>query len=176
LVRIESAVFSDLSLQSIVIPEGVQFIDSSAFTGVQLSSIWIESRNETFVVEYRFVIDVMHHKLILNLVQSSEKLIPNSVEILGSGCFSSCKSLSSITFESGSRLTRIESAASRGSSLQSIIIPSSVEVLRSKCFSCCRSLSSISIESGNEIFVTENGFLVDFLLNMTFSLMFYTRN
>jgi hypothetical protein len=44
-------------------------------------------------------------------------LIPMNVEILGSKCFSSCKSLSSITFESNSHLTRIESEAFYGSLL-----------------------------------------------------------
>jgi hypothetical protein len=38
-------------------------------------------------------------------------LIPRNVDILGSKCFSYCSSLSSITFESNSHLTRIESSA-----------------------------------------------------------------
>jgi hypothetical protein len=37
-----------------------------------------------------------------------EIVIPSSVEMLGERCFSGCRSLSSITFESGSRLSRIE--------------------------------------------------------------------
>jgi hypothetical protein len=44
-------------------------------------------------------------------------LIPSGVEILGSKCFSRCKSLSFITFESNSRLTQIESEAFSYSSL-----------------------------------------------------------
>jgi hypothetical protein len=52
-------------------------------------------------------------------------VIPSSVEILGSSCFSRCQSLSSISFESNSRLTRIDSTAFSSSSLQSIIIPPS---------------------------------------------------
>jgi hypothetical protein len=36
-------------------------------------------------------------------------LIPNNVEIFGSSCFSFWKSLSSITLEPNSHLTRIES-------------------------------------------------------------------
>jgi hypothetical protein len=68
-------------------------------------------------------------------------------EILCSNCFSYCKSLSSISFESNLQLTRIESSAFSSSSLQSIIIPSSVEILDSKCLSNWKSLSSISFES-----------------------------
>jgi hypothetical protein len=77
--------------------------------------------------------------------------IPRNVEILGSRCFSSCKSLSSIPFESNSYLTRIESYAVYESSLQSIVIPSNVEILGSKCFSDCESLSSISFESNSHL-------------------------
>jgi hypothetical protein len=51
---------------------------------------------------------------------------PNNVENVGSRCFSDCKSLSSITFESNSHFTRIESEAFSFSSLQSIIIPSTI--------------------------------------------------
>jgi hypothetical protein len=53
-------------------------------------------------------------------------LIPRNVEILGSDCFSGCKSLSSITFESDACSTRIESEAFYDSSLQSILIPSTI--------------------------------------------------
>jgi hypothetical protein len=78
-------------------------------------------------------------------------LIPSNVEILGSQCFSNCKSLSSISFESNSHLTRIESEAFHQSSLQSIIIPRNVENLALKCFSNCKSLSSISFESNSQL-------------------------
>jgi hypothetical protein len=71
--------------------------------------------------------------------------------MLGSSCFSYCKSLSSISFESNSRLTRIESSAFSPSSLQSILIPSNVEILGSKCFSSCESLSSITFESNSHL-------------------------
>jgi uncharacterized protein YuzB (UPF0349 family) len=72
--------------------------------------------------------------------------LPRNIEILGSKCFSHCNSLSSITFESKSHLTRIESEAFSYSSLQSILIPRNVEILGSGCFSNCESLSSITFE------------------------------
>jgi hypothetical protein len=85
-------------------------------------------------------------------------VIPNNVEIVGSKCFSFCKSLSSITFESNSHLTRIESEAFYESSLQSIVIPRNVEFIDSSAFVGAAQLS-ISIESGNNIFDIEKGFL-----------------
>jgi hypothetical protein len=102
-------------------------------------------------MENEILHDVLHHKLIRNFCESAEVEIPNNIEILGSRCFSSCKSLSSITFESNSRLTRIESKAFYESSLQSILIPMNVEMLGSKCFSYCYSLSSITFESNSRL-------------------------
>jgi hypothetical protein len=89
-------------------------------------------------------------------------LIPRNVEILGLNCFSDCKSLSSITFESNSQLTRIEKGAFSSSSLQSILIPRNVQFIDGSTFLGV-TLSSISIESGNEIFVIENDFLIDII-------------
>jgi hypothetical protein len=78
---------------------------------VTLSSISIESGNEIFVMENDFLIDVVDRKLIRNFSRSTAIEIGRNVEILGSRCFSVWESLSSITFESNSRLTRIESFA-----------------------------------------------------------------
>jgi hypothetical protein len=52
-------------------------------------------------------------------------VIPSNVEILGSSCFRECELLLSISFESNSRLKRIESQAFYGCHL-SIVIPSTV--------------------------------------------------
>jgi hypothetical protein len=40
-----------------------------------------------------------------------EIILPASVEVLGEYCFYSCTLLSSVIFESGSRLSRIEKSA-----------------------------------------------------------------
>jgi hypothetical protein len=129
---------------------------------VTLSSISIESGNDIFVIENDILIDIFHHKLIRNFSKSSEIEIGRNIEILGSGCFSFHKSLSSITFKSNSHLTRIESFAFSGSSLQSIVIPRKVQFIDGSAFLNV-TLSSISIESGNEYFVIEHEFLIDVL-------------
>jgi predicted metal-binding protein len=151
LTGIEFEAFSSSSLQSIVIPRNVQFIDGSAFIDVTRSSISIESGSNIFDIEKNFLIDILHHKLIRNFSKSSAIEIGRNIEIVGSKCFSSCYSLSSITFESNSRLTGIESSAFSSSSLQSISISRNIEILESKCFSFCRSLSSITFESNSRL-------------------------
>jgi hypothetical protein len=91
-----------------MIPSNVCFIDGSAFSCVNLSECLIESGNERFVFENDFIIDVVDHKLIHSFSTSSHLEIPCHIEILGSLCFSGCESLTSISFESNSRLKQIE--------------------------------------------------------------------
>jgi hypothetical protein len=111
LKRIESEVFSNSPLQSIVIPRKTHVLDGSAFQNVKLSSISIESGNERFVIRDDFLIDIVDHKLIRNLSWSPSVIIPCDIEIVGSRCFSWCSSLKSLSFEVESRLRRIESQA-----------------------------------------------------------------
>jgi hypothetical protein len=88
---------------------------------------------------------------VMKRMQANIAWLVLTVEILGSKCFSYCESLSSITFESNSHLTRIESGAFSWSSLESILIPRNVEILGSQCFSNCHSLSSIKFESNSQL-------------------------
>jgi hypothetical protein len=93
-------------------------------------------------------------------------LIPSSVEILGSSCFSQCRSLSSITFESNSRLIRIESEAFSYSSLQSIVIPSTILFIGSDAVSTCQNISLVGETSCSEfdgwLNLITSGLAVDF--------------
>jgi hypothetical protein len=73
--RIESDAFANSALQSIKIPRNVQFIDDSAFVGVNLISISIESGNVTFGVENGNLIDRVHHKLIHNFSKSATTIM-----------------------------------------------------------------------------------------------------
>jgi hypothetical protein len=59
---------------------------------------------------------------------------PSSVEIIGEACFVRCGSFTSLTFESESKLSRIETYAFQESGLIEIVIPSSVEILCESCF------------------------------------------
>jgi hypothetical protein len=111
LIRVESRAFSSSSFDSIVIPRSVEFIDCSAFCGVQLSTFLIESGNETFVLENEFLIDRVRHGLIQAFSPWSHFEIPCDIEIVGSSSFTEFESISSIFFEPNSRLKRIESCA-----------------------------------------------------------------
>jgi predicted transcriptional regulator len=88
-------------------------------------------------------------------------VIPRTVEIIGSFCFSACKSLSSVLIESGSLLRRIEPSAFSNSSLPSIVIPRTVEIIDGSAFSNCEGLL-ISIEEGSEHLAIDGYFLQSF--------------
>jgi hypothetical protein len=88
--------------------------------------------------------------------------IPSSVRILARDCFSTCRSLRSVTFELPSRLAAIE----RGvffhcQSLNRFLIPASVTAIDESAFWGSR-IGSIGIEEGSISFRVLNEFLVDF--------------
>jgi hypothetical protein len=61
------------------------------------------------------------------------------------------ESLTSVTFESDSKLHRIDESAFHQSVLTSNIIPKSVEVLCNGCFYNCTSLTSVTFESDSNL-------------------------
>jgi hypothetical protein len=85
--------------------------------------------------------------LIRNFSKSPAIEIGRNIEILGSKCFSYCTSLSSVTFESNSHLTRIESEAFHESALQYILIPSTILLIDSNAFGIASQIRLIDGDS-----------------------------
>jgi hypothetical protein len=96
--------------------------------------------------------------------------IPQAVEVLGKRCFSAkldgdeitgCQQLTTVTFESGSRLRIIgQRAFACCMSLEAICIPASVETLGSMCFGgkigfddilACEALTTVTFEPGSRL-------------------------
>jgi hypothetical protein len=127
---------------------------------------WTESINqETHVEQFpnwrEAPIDVGLNKDEFRHTGLIQIIFPSSIEVLGETCFHDCRALSSVRFESRSRLSRIECPAFFGTGLIEIILPSSVEVLGEKCFYMCGSLSPITFESGSRLReIGEDVFLV----------------
>jgi hypothetical protein len=61
-------------------------------------------------------------------------VIPRTVEIIGSECFRSCESLSSVSFESDSLLRRIESEAFSSMQLMFVSLPGDVPYIATNAF------------------------------------------
>jgi hypothetical protein len=82
--------------------------------------------------------------------RSSDDQVPGYVKVLDANCFCKCRSLSSIAFESRSRLSQIESEAFLRIHFVEIVLFSSVEVLGVNCFSACRPLPSAYLNQGRD--------------------------
>jgi hypothetical protein len=111
----------------------------------------LKKGNETFANEQDLLIESADHKLIPLFSTVPGITLPAHIEILGSFSFSACVSHSQVSFESNSRLTRIESDGFSSSLLSSIDIPRSVEVPCESCFSWCRQLSRVTFEPGSRL-------------------------
>jgi hypothetical protein len=78
--------------------------------------------------------------------------IPSTVETIARQCFSNCRKLERITFESVSRVSVLDGEAFWScSSLRSICLPSSVTRIGPKCFCYCSSLATVTAEPGIRI-------------------------
>jgi hypothetical protein len=138
-------------LESIEIPGSVSSIDGSAFAGIPLNSVSVSTDNMRFRVRECFLEDCDGSTVYLCFGSFRSVVIPSSIVVLGKKSFYEFESLESVTFESGSRLERIEESAFRGSGLKSILIPSSVVVLGKESFVWCKSLESVTFESGSRL-------------------------
>ena len=125
------------SLTSIEIPNSVTSIEGDAFSYSSIKSVTFETGCKLTTIEDIFT------SCDLTSVE-----IPNSVTSIGGHAFWGCDLLTSVTFETGSKLISIGSSAfGVCHSLISIEIPSSVTSIGSYAFSDCPLLSSIEIPS-----------------------------
>jgi hypothetical protein len=115
LERIEESTFRGSRLKSIVVPGSVTFIDRSAFDGISVSSISVSRDNGRYRLHGCFLEDFGALTIHRCFDACSTVMIPWSVEILGERSFSGCRSLELVTFESGSRLERIDKSMFEGS-------------------------------------------------------------
>jgi hypothetical protein len=134
LERIEESAFYESGLKWIEIPSMVDFVCGSAFCARSLRSISVLADNQHFRIRGSFLEDVDCCTICRHFGSWSSIKIPSSVVVLGRCCFCACKSLESVTFESGSRLERIEESAFARSSSKSIRLPPSVTFIGRSAF------------------------------------------
>jgi hypothetical protein len=97
-------------------------------------------------------------------------VVPSNVENIGSACFSSWKSLASISFAWNFQLKRIESETFRKCSLQTLVISQSLTFIDGSAFAALEDLS-ISAETRNCAFSVEGCFLLDAAGDLHFQIM-----
>ena len=122
--------------QDNLIPEGINIIESGAFSHSSLEKIVIPS-SVTSIGAYAFY----ECRSLTSLV------IPASVTSMGDSVFRECRSLTSITIPAS--VTSIgNSAFYECSSLENVVIPASVTSIGDSAFRKCRSLTSVVIPDG----------------------------
>jgi hypothetical protein len=132
--RIESEAFCNSSLPSIVILRTAEIISDSAFSYCERLLISIEEGSEHLSVDGYFLQSFDRSILIRYFGREDIVFIPRTVEIIGSSCFSSCKSLSSVFIESDSLLRRIESSAFSSTKLRSVCLLGKVQSIAVDAF------------------------------------------
>jgi hypothetical protein len=151
LQRIEKSAFVGSGLKVLLLPNCVDYLSGSALIGLCLNAVGFWPGPCKFLVHEFFIEDIAGRSIVRYYGQSNAVVIESRIENLCESCFSNCRSLASITFESNSKLQRIEEYAFAESGLKTIHIPGSVEVLCKNSFSKCNSLASITIESNSKL-------------------------
>jgi hypothetical protein len=151
LERIEELAFQSSGLKSIEIPSSISFVAGSAFCGVYLNCVSMSEGAGRFRIDESFLENACGSTIYRYFGYCHSIVIPSSVIVLSKSSFAHCRSLESVTFESGSQLERIEKSAFSMSGLKSIVIPSSVIVLSESSFASCWFLESVTFESGSQL-------------------------
>jgi hypothetical protein len=151
LQRIEEYAFSGSDLTELLFPNSIQFLSGSAIAVLSLNTVSFWPGQCAFQVHELFIEDIGGRSLVHYFGGLSAVMIESRIEILCEFCFYKCNSLTSVTFESNSKLQRIEESAFQSSSLTRIDIPASVEVLCRACFSACESLTCVTFESNSKL-------------------------
>jgi hypothetical protein len=92
-------------LMSICLPASLENIDGSAFAESAIRQITIEDGNRHLRLSGTFLLDFEGISLIRYLGCDSNVSLSREIENMTRGSFYCCRSLCSLTFESGSKLT-----------------------------------------------------------------------
>jgi hypothetical protein len=133
------------------LPASAQMINVSALADTEFAHISVEEGNCHFSVSGDFLLDFEGRTVVRYFGSDADIVLNRDIEVLGTKSFSNSKSIASLTFESGSKLARIEPMTFRGcSSLESITIPQSIKEMR-KDWALGSSLRTITFESASSV-------------------------
>jgi hypothetical protein len=139
------------ALTALVLPGCISSFAGSALAGLQLQTFSFSGISMTHCICNSFVQAFSGRFLIRYFGMDVSLLVDSSVEVICESCFCYRNSLTSVTFEANSRLSRLEKQAFSWSGLQSIHLPRSLEVICESSFSCCHSLTSVTFEANSRL-------------------------
>jgi hypothetical protein len=141
-------------LKSLFLPAGVCEVTGLSMDDSGIENVIVDPENAYFRVCGDFLLDFRESCMVRYFGRAADVSISNVIEVIGVGCFSYCRSLLSVRFEAGCRISLFgESAFQHCSSLQSICIPSSVETISKSCFYQCYDLLKVTFEPDSKVSV-----------------------
>lgn len=146
ITKIPNRMFSSSCIEKIDIPDSVEEIGRSPFY-------------ECAIKDFKFpkAIKTLEECAFLCCKDLKKIVIPETIDIIPSSCFSSCENLEEIVFPDS--IKKIEKGAFYNcKSLRSISIPDGVGVIPSSCFYSCESLSKVKLPNSLKI-IDENAFI-----------------
>ncbi len=160
LTLIDGYSFQHTALEELTIPHSVVTIDAYAFqyvpTLTKVTFAKDANGNSSLASIYGSTFggaEAGANQLIESVV------IPKSVTNLYASSFSNMKNLKTVTFEEGSKLTKMTSAFA-GSAITSITIPANVVTIDKDAFKDCADLTTVTIEEGSKLTtINANAFL-----------------
>ncbi len=130
------AFFGRASVESVLLPDGLQCIEDSAFYGC---------RPMTSIVLPKSLQSIGNHAFARTKLQSI--VLPEGLQTIGLGTFWTCDSLQSVTFL-GSLQAIGREAFYECFSLQSITFPEGLQSIGDYAFAYCTSLASVTLPEG----------------------------
>ena len=145
----EAAFCGAHALNTLWIPEHVNFIAADAFVQSGLRTIEVDAANPCFKSEDGILFTKEGSQLLLFPPKKAQSAysVPVGVTIIGDHAFHSCSSLTDVTLPQG--VTRIGNSAFRHcSSLTSVTLPEGVTSIEELAFAECESLKYITLLKG----------------------------
>ena len=132
--RIGPKAFSGSSLESVTIPESIEYIDDGAF----------KSCRKLKTVNIPESVKSIYSAVFSNCTALESIVIPDGVEYLGGDAFYECSALTSVKLSKN--ITAINNGVFHNcTALESIVIPDGVGVIGNEAFAGCTALTSITI-------------------------------
>jgi hypothetical protein len=153
---IRSGAFQFCPLNQVVIPASIVKIDPSAFSDVVWPYCLKYEGPPLFLIDDHFM-RLADSRVLFSCITFShvffhassyptELLIGSNIEVIGNRAFRN-HSISTILFESGTRLREIRIRAFAGcQKLKAFKVPESVEIIGAHCFSGCAAMETIEFE------------------------------
>jgi hypothetical protein len=114
----------------------------------------IDKSNPVFGVCEHFIVKLDGNSLVRYVGRDRDVLITKRFSEIGERCFCCVTGVSTIRFESGSRISVFPVAAfAICGVLKSISIPATVEVISADCFCGCMQLNTVTFETGSRVSV-----------------------